>query len=85
MGGGLCPFVPLSFLWRLKGDHYLDTVPRLNDWNEIEKALDCLRVSHLLSQGDISCSQGGMKGDAAYSFRLQCHHKFRTIFSYFRI
>lgn len=26
--------------WRLTGDHYLDTVPRLNDWDGVEKALE---------------------------------------------
>lgn len=30
----MCP----SPLWRLKGDRYLDTVPRLNDWNGNEGA-----------------------------------------------
>lgn len=47
-------YVPLclSPLWRLKGDRYLDTVPRLNDWNGMEKALSEPRGGHLPSQGD---------------------------------
>ena len=74
----------LSPLWRLKGDHYLDTVPRLNDWNGMEKALSQLRARHLPSQGDMNSSQGGMKSDAVFTFRCQCHLMFGVIFSYFQ-
>lgn len=79
----LCP----SLLWRLKGDRYLDTVPRLNDWNGMEEALSQPKAGHLLSQGDTSWSQDGMENDTLYSFRWQWHWKswVCVIFSYLKI
>ena len=62
----MCP----SPLWRLKGDRYLDTVPRLNDWDGMEVALSQRKAGHMPSQGDVSWSQGGMTGDIFYRFRI---------------
>lgn len=80
MKGGR-PFVSVP-LWRLTGDHYLDAVPRLNDWDGVEKAPRKPRVSHILLQGDTSCSQGDMKSDPTYSLKRQCHQNFGAVFSY---
>lgn len=65
----LCP----SPVRRLKGDRYLDTVPRLNDWKGMGETLSQRKPGHLPSQGDMSWSQGGMKSNICYGFRWQWH------------
>lgn len=50
---GECVLLCLSPLWRLKGDRYLDTVPRLNVWNGMEGPPSQPRAGHLPSQGDM--------------------------------
>lgn len=62
----MCP----SPRWRLKGDRYLDTVPRLNDWNGMEEALSQARAGHLPFQGDRSWSQGGTESDTFYMMAM---------------
>lgn len=81
---GECVLLYLSPLWRLKGDRYLDTVPRLNDWNGNEGAPSQLRSLAFPRRPDLRMARKvisftGLHGNDTWSL------EFGVIFSYFGI